>query len=445
MGATDAALICSALIRALVDYDPPMRKGIIAAGAYIIVLLFMVLVVRHGQLPDEAAGMDPSAGPVNALLQQASGKDVTTDFLVDYASALALRHGDDPYQVSAVIFDHEGLLNWAVGTGNPHPPTMIVLALPFALLHYQNALAVWTILMIFALIWTVHLVGVRLVIAAPIGLAIAATFPGAAGIGNAVPLIGLGIAIAYRYRDNPIVAALGLALAAAPKYSGLLLVIPFVLTRRWAAAAWTIGFMATLAVIPLAFFHQTWSTYFDAGVYAISLNALRDDNASLLNLANKFGLPSSVAVGSLVIIALVVALRIKDTFWPIVWLAVAALPITWMYSILTLIPLFVVSVRQRNPWALGSTILATALAVGSSPYGLWPVRVVPVILVLAAIALLQIDEPNFWPSHDLRDALSGFFRRGRFSPASGPAALPAMDGAVPGSGGEIAPTPPVDA
>jgi hypothetical protein len=35
-----------------------MRKGIIAAGAYIIVLLFMVLVVRHGQLPDEAAGMD---------------------------------------------------------------------------------------------------------------------------------------------------------------------------------------------------------------------------------------------------------------------------------------------------------------------------------------------------------------------------------------------------
>ena len=86
--------------------------------------------------------------------------------------------------------------------------------------------------MIFALIWTVHLVGVRLAIAAPIGLAIAATFPGAeAGIGNAVPLIGLGIAIAYRYRDSPIVAAIGLTLAAAPKYSGLLLVIPFVLTK----------------------------------------------------------------------------------------------------------------------------------------------------------------------------------------------------------------------
>ena len=107
-----------------------MKRGVIAAASYIVVLLFMVLVVRHFQLPDEASGMDPSAGPVNALLQQASGKEVTSDFLVDYASALALWHGNDPYQVSAVIFDNEGLLAWPVGTANPHPPTMVVLAEP---------------------------------------------------------------------------------------------------------------------------------------------------------------------------------------------------------------------------------------------------------------------------------------------------------------------------
>ena len=410
-----------------------MKKGVIAAASYIFVLLFMVLVVRHFQLPDEASGMDPSAGPVNALLQQASGKEVTSDFLVDYASALALWHGNDPYQVSAVIFDNEGLLAWPVGTANPHPPTMVVLAMPFALLSYQNALAAWAVLMIFALIWTVHLVGVRLVIAAPLGLAIAVTFPGAAGIGNAVPLIGLGIAIAYRYRDSPIVAAIGLTLAAAPKYSGLLLVIPFVLTRRWGATAWTAGFMTLLALLPLAFFRSTWSNYFDAGVYAITLNAARGDNASLLNLADKFGLPTSLAVGMLVIVALLIALWIKDTFWPIVWLAVAALPIAWMYSILTLLPLFVVSVRRRNPWALGSTALATALAVGSSPYGLWPVRVVPLVMVLAAIALLQIDESDFWPFHDLPPALNWLLRQDRSSPASRRAALTAPADVTPRS------------
>ena len=151
--------------------------------------------------------------------------------------------------------------------------------------------------------------------------------------------------------------------------------------------------MTILALLPLAFFRSTWSNYFDAGVYAITLNAARGDNASLLNLADKFGLATSLTVGILVIISLLIALWIKDTFWPIVWLAVAALPIAWMYSI-TLLPLFVVSVRRRNPWALGSTALATALAVGSSPYGLWPVRVVPLVMVLAAIALLQIDDSS---------------------------------------------------
>ena len=106
---------------------------------------------------------------------------------------------------------------------------------------------------------------------------------------------------------------------------------------------------------------------------------------------------SVVAASALVVVATLVALTIKDTFWPVVWLLVAILPIAWMYSLLTLIPLFCIGLRRWNPWSTGAVVLAATLMVGSPPLGMWPTGVLPIVLLLAAVALLQIEEHDFWP------------------------------------------------
>jgi hypothetical protein len=381
------------------DQKPRRRRWTVAAvvGTYVVLLLLLVAIGRHVSLPDEGRGLAADAGPMNAALQQTMARPVQSDFLVDYASARALRDGVDPYAVSEGLIDRVDAPAWPVRTANPHPPTTLVLVLPFTFLPYQDALAAWSLAMIFVFIGTLVLLEVPLLPALSVGLGLAITFPGAYGIGNVVPLIGLGIAMAYRYRDRPALAALGITLAAAPKTSGLLLLIPFALLLRWRVVAWTVGFMACLAAVPAALYRRTWQHYLDAGTEAIRLNAKRPDNASLLNLAAKAGVPSALAVAFLVVAACLVAFAVRDSFWPSAWLMVAALPIAWAYSMLTLLPLAVVVIRARSRWALALVIASTAMLVGMPPLGYWPTRLVPIIVVVMGLSLLRTDTERFWP------------------------------------------------
>jgi Glycosyltransferase family 87 len=236
------------------------------------------------------------------------------EYLVDYPSARALRNGRDPYATSADLIDAVDGPAWPIEIANPHPPTLLPIVLPFSLLPYRASLAAWSMAMVFAYVLTLHLVGLRLSLAVPFGIAVALTFPGAYGIGNPVPLIGLGIACAYRFRDTPALAGAGLALATAPKSSTLVLLLPFVLTRRWRAALWGIVVTAVLAYIPLLFYASTWSRYRDAGWHAINVSVERADNASILNLADRIGILRGSAVVMLGLLALVVAIAIRDLY-----------------------------------------------------------------------------------------------------------------------------------
>jgi hypothetical protein len=162
---------------------------------------------------------------------------------------------------------------------------------------------------------------------------------------------------------------------------------------------WTAGFLLVLALVPIALFSDTWGRYLDDGVLAITANSARNDNAAILHLAGSVGIPAWLAVMLLMAVAAVIVLIIRDTFWPIVWLMIALLPVAWMYSLLTLIPLFCAVVRRPTPWGVGPVVLAAALAASSPPFGMWPTAVWPVVLLLGAVALLQIDEIEFWPDH----------------------------------------------
>jgi hypothetical protein len=326
------------------------------------------------------------------------GKEARTDFLVDYASLRALRDGHDPYGISADLIHAVGGPDWTVETADPHPPTLLALMLPFALLPYGHSLAAWSMAMVFAYVLTLYFVGVRSSLAIPFGIAVALTFPGTSGLANPVPLIALGIAVAYRYRNNSIVAGIGLALATAPKLSGCVLLIPFLLTQRWRAVGWAAIFVAAFACLPILLYSKSWSRYFDAGVGAIRFNLHRADNASLLNLADKIGVTSNAALLILALVAILLGIVLRDLFWPTAWFMVAALPIAWMYSLLTLMPIAAVSLRRRSTIATGALVLAVGLSVGSPQLGMWPVWLVPIILALSVLVMTGIVETEFWPA-----------------------------------------------
>jgi glycosyl transferase family 87 len=220
---------------------------------------------------------------------------------------------------------------------------------------------------------TMRLLGVPLRWALGIAVALAITFPGAYGIGNPVPIIGLGIAVAYRYRDEPVVAGLGVALAAMPKSSGLLLAIPFLLAGRLRTVGYAVLFSAAAAVVPVALQPNIWSRYLTAGIKSVDANAYqRGDNASLLHLARSlWGLPYAVTVLLLAAVAIGMAIRQHDLFWPTAWACVAMLPISWMYSLLSLLPLIVFAVRQTPRRTVAPAALAIGVASGSPPLAEW--------------------------------------------------------------------------
>jgi len=367
---------------------------------WIASVAILVTIGYHVTLPAESVGMAAAGGGIGATAHQLTGKASGTDFLIDYAAAHALTHHDDAYAKSARLTVKVGE-PWAVSTADPHPPTFLTLLLPFTLVRYRWAEAAYAAAMIFVLVATIRLLGVRWAFAIGAGVGIAIAFPGAYGISNPVPLIGLGVAIAYRYRDQPWVAGAGLALAAAPKWSGLLLVVPFLFTHRWRAAQVAVGLFAALAVIPIIWQHNVWSRYLKDGLHAISVNANRRDNAAVLHAAKDFGVPSLLAGAALFALTAFAATRARDTWWPTVWLVVAALPVAWMYSTLTLLPIAVVATRRPATWPRAVVLLMAGLISATPQGGPWTRYMYPVVVGLAWLLLFSrpaADESRFWPT-----------------------------------------------
>ncbi len=216
-----------------------------------------------------------------------------------------------------------------------------------------------------------------------------------------VPLIGLGLALAYRYREKPWVAGLGLAVAAAPKSSGILLAVPFVITLRWRHLVWMGVMLSGLAAVPVLFFRRTWQRYFEVGLDSIQGVSKRVDNLALLRSGLKAGLSRPESLAIIAALAIIVALWSRDTFWPIVWLLVAALPISWMYSLLTLLPLFARSLVRKDRFSRWTAGGAAFLTVATPPLGIFGVWTTPFIMGLGLVALWFNTETGFWPTRIL--------------------------------------------
>jgi hypothetical protein len=372
-----------------------------AVAAYLCVVVALITIGSHATLPDQDIGLAPNGGGVGAATHQLLGRGGTTDFLVDYASAHAMVHGRDAYAPGSETTEAVGT-RWEVSHANPHPPTQLTLVMPFTVVHYEWAQAAWAVAMAVAFVVTIRAIVPSWRWSMTAGVAISLTFPGAYGIGNPVPIIGLGVAMAFWGRDRPFLGGLGLALAAGPKASGLALFVPFLLSGRRRLCVWAAAMIGVLSVVPLLFQRDVWSRYLDAGVSAIDANAARGDNASLLRLGEKWGFDRPITVVVLGLVTLFLILRTRDLYWPAAWATIAVLPILWMYSLLTFMPLFA-RVLHRRSRSAPLVLLASGLMLASPPLGMWPVWIAPTVVALAAF-MLAIDgrvEDEFWLTPEL--------------------------------------------
>jgi alpha-1,2-mannosyltransferase len=161
-----------------------------------------------------------------------SNHGVGTDFLANiYSPARAVVHGVVPYGDPRV----PGPLS-----GSVYPPSAFVPVAWLGLLGRDAAVAVWLTAMAAAAAATLWLLGVRdlrcyaLWLLTPMMLS-------TIFVGNATTLVILLVAVLWRWRDSPWVAAAALVAAIATKLFAAPLVVWLIATKRYRAAALTVA------------------------------------------------------------------------------------------------------------------------------------------------------------------------------------------------------------
>ena len=375
-----------------------MRKR--SKGALLTLLALVVAALALAALFTLPAPKDPDRpGRLDGLRSAAAHlqrKGIRADFAQDYVGARALLHHRDPYPVAGVAFDEIGL-DWPLRNRSTHPPTAFLFALPLASLTWPHAAAVWAAAMLaaFAL--------VALAFGAPMGAAIAIAPlallwpPAAWSLGQLTPIWLLGAALAWRWRDRPFLAGLAVGAASLTKLLPILMLVAFLLRRRWAALAGCAVVWGSAVLLLLVLNPSSITRFVEVERTEGREQAARADNAGLLELAwHRLG--TAGLVGALALVVAVGAQAWRRTtsegslrfeaFSAWVWLSVALLPIVWLYSLLPLAPTLLGALRTRlllPGLAAGAALL---IPVAIQPFGTDSATLLAVSIALTGVATL---------------------------------------------------------
>jgi len=282
-----------------------------------------------------------------ALLSHWSAYDFSYAY---YPAAVRLLHGVSPYAQSQAAMIH--------GTAFVYPALSAIVFVPFGLLGVQAATHLYMLLCVFMVPLTLWVSGVRdwriyvvVMLWRPV--------QDAWLLGNVSAPLACLSAVAWRYRDRPLVAGLAIAVAISIKPLVWPLALFLLATRRWRAAAWTLAFGLGLNAL-------SWLVVGFGQIHPY-LRASADDldvfwryGCSLTSVASKLGLSRGVGEAAMVAIvaALVVAIvragRRRDDVATLTLTVVAVLvasPIVWTHDfILLIVPLAAARPRLSILW-----------------------------------------------------------------------------------------------
>jgi len=280
----------------------------------------------------------------------------------DYIGARALiNQNEELYPVLITAYEKMGI-SLAAYHRSTHPPTAFLLVVPFALLDYRSSLILWMVAMFACIVLTARALGLAWkmsILAAVLALAWPPTIW---SLGQFTPIWLLGLVLAYRFRRNPFVSGVNIALASLPKY----LATPALLYHLWRRKlSVLIGFGVIWLVALAALFllrPDAMSTYINSNIGNSLDQILRPNNGAVVVVAWRLGgWPGITTVAVLILCVLWTGLHNEGPAgWAcLVWLGIAFLPIAWVYSLLPLLPWLVMTIRSSR--AISRILAVSAL------------------------------------------------------------------------------------
>lgn len=317
------------------------------------------------------------------------------DFRQFWQGARDVVNGVSPYPERATL-DRVGagldLSHWQTLLRFPYPAPAAVVLVPFALVGFHTAAAIWGALLIasyFATLWVLGVRDWRVLAVVVTSQPVVSSVRG----GTFTPILVLLVALAWRWRDRPWISGGSIALAISFKIFLWPMVVWLAATRRFAAAA-------VAVVLAVALTLGAWAAIGFRGFteYPELARKLADifgpGGLSLVALGGHLGLSGAAAgalswaVGlSLLACVVMLARRGEDermTFSVALVAALALTPIVWLhYFALLVVPLALVWPRLSWAWLLMWPMWL--LQPGDYREGVWKV-LLPIALTAALLA-----------------------------------------------------------
>jgi hypothetical protein len=303
----------------------------------------------------------PALGLAWAFLYELRARDTLEDFGIFRTAALAVVHGRSPYvaPTRAALAHFDKFV---------YPPAAALLLAPFAALPSGLARALMFLAGLAAVLVALRLLGVEdwrcysvAIVSAPAISSLA--------LGALTSFLLLGAALAWRYRDNAVVAGVATAATAVLKLFLWPLAVWLLATRRWRAAVYcaAAGVLLTLggwAVIGFAGFTS----------YPTLVHVLEEVEASrsysvvaLLGVSGGAGTAVTVGLSLASVGGIWLAARSRDgdrrAFAVAVLASLVATPLVWLHYLLLLyVPIAVYRPRVSPLWFLPLVLWLTPQA-----------------------------------------------------------------------------------
>jgi hypothetical protein len=331
-----------------------------------------------------------------------------------YMAGVAILHGHDPYR--AAYLSHQAAImrsgHIAAGETAHHvfsvplyPAAANLAVVPLSALPFGVAAAIYTVLSVAAMIGALRLLGVR---DRRCHAMVLISWPFLYGVvlGAIGPLLVLGAAAAWRWRDRVLTPALALATVVALKIFPWTLAVWLLVTRRWRALAWTVALTALLTF-------GAWAIIGFGGLEAYprmlsNATYLQEGRAdSIATVLLVLGLSPGIAQAATLLAGLallIVAWRRsrrpdgeRRAFAMTVIAALVATPLVWdHYMVLMFVPIALLWPRLSWQWAL-PVIPRTAVLLSYTVFpevkrpAAYPVSALNSALCwLAAVAILTV-------------------------------------------------------
>lgn len=344
-------------------YGPAGDRLLLWAGFLLLVALLVL------PAPGGSWFWFDSLAQASALLK---GEAQFTDFADLMVGFRGLASRGDPYPILGPALEEVGVhpAFWGIDHATMHPPWSFLLAAPVARWSWPAASACWAWAMVACLALTLRLYGLSWRSAVGGAPLLLLWPPASASLGQLPILWALGAAAGWRWREErPGLAGAGIALASLTKYFPAILLLDFAIRRRKEVVG---GFLSVwvAAVVSVVLLHPgAIARYLEVGGEAARVGMNRADNAStLFQGAYLAGWPGVAAVlGFYAAVAAAGllgrsggAVRPDRRWWVLTYLSVSLLPVSWLFSMLPLLPCAVhlASSRRRPAVLLCAAFLA---------------------------------------------------------------------------------------